>query len=180
MGSATRKKNFFILDTQTPSRKMMLVKSQGQPTYLLSNNLQIRLWHRRLRHTSNARVVEAFKLNDGIDITIEDDLLTENLSSDLGIDDKDKCKYLGQTLTIDNKYERFPPLIVIINNPNSSEIEKLCDPCIESKHTKVVRHKEMTLTTKKLQEIHADLWGPYNPPLLLRKTYVGLLLDKFT
>lgn len=37
----------------------------------------------------------------------------------------------------------------------------------------------MTPTTPKLKEIYADLWGPYNLSLLLRKTYIGLLFDKF-
>lgn len=38
----------------------------------------------------------------------------------------------------------------------------------------------MTPTIRKLQEIHVDLWGPYDPPLLSGRTYVGLLLDEFT
>lgn len=51
----------------------MLVKNRGQPTYLLSKNLQVRLWHRRLSHAFNARIVEVFKLNDKVDIIVEDD-----------------------------------------------------------------------------------------------------------
>ena len=70
--------------------------------------------------------------------------------------------------------------MTIINNLDNSEIEKLYDPCIESKYIKISRHKKMTLTTRKLDEIHADLWGPYDPLLLSGKTYVGLLLDEFT
>ena len=38
----------------------------------------------------------------------------------------------------------------------------------------------MILTTRKLQKIHADLWGPHNPPLLSGRIYVSLLLDEFT
>ena len=94
--------------------------------------------------------MEVSKLNDGIDIMIEDDLLTKNLSFDSGMDDKDKCEDLEQTFIADDKYERLPPLMVIINNLDSSEIEKLCDLYIESKYTKIVRHKKMTPTTRKL------------------------------
>ena len=38
----------------------------------------------------------------------------------------------------------------------------------------------MTPTTRKLEEIHADLWGPHDLPSLSGRTYVGLLLDEFT
>ena len=179
IGSATRKKNPFILNTQTSSRKRMLVKGQSRPTYLLSKNPQIKLWHRRLRHASNARVMEISKLDNEINITIEDDLLTENLSSDSGMDDKDRCKDMGQTLNANNKHERLSPLMAIINNPDNSEIKKLWDSYIKSKHTKIVRHKKMTPTTRKLQEIHANLWESHDSSSLSGKTYIGLLLDKF-
>ena len=93
--------------------------------------------------------MEASKLNDGIDITVEDDLSTKNLFSNSGMNDKDKCKDLEQTFTADDKHERLPSLMVIINNPDSSEIEKLCDFCIKSKYTKIIRYIKMTLTTRK-------------------------------
>lgn len=38
----------------------------------------------------------------------------------------------------------------------------------------------MTPIIRKFQEIYADLWKPHDPPLLLERTYVGLLLDEFT
>ena len=37
----------------------------------------------------------------------------------------------------------------------------------------------MTPTTRKLQEIHDDLWGPHDPPSISGKHYVGLILDEF-
>ena len=158
---------------------MMLVNSRGRPTYLLSKNPQIKLGHRRLGYVSNTRIIEVFKLNDKIEIMIEDDHLTEDLPFDLEMDEKDKYEDLGQTLIADHKHERLSPLMAIINDPNSSEIEKLCDLCIESKYTKIVRYKKLTPTTRKLQKIHADLWELHDPLLLLEKTYIGLLLDEF-
>ena len=51
-----RRKNLFIFDTrQSATSKATLVKEKDRPTYLISKNSQIRLWHRRLGHTSNAR-----------------------------------------------------------------------------------------------------------------------------
>ena len=38
----------------------------------------------------------------------------------------------------------------------------------------------MTLTTRRLQEIHADLWGLHKPASISGKNYVMLLLDEFT
>ena len=38
----------------------------------------------------------------------------------------------------------------------------------------------MTLTTSRLQEVYADLWGPYKPVSISGKSYVALLLDEFT
>lgn len=38
----------------------------------------------------------------------------------------------------------------------------------------------MTLTTRRLQEIHADLWGSHDLPLLSRRIYVDMLFDEFT
>lgn len=135
---------------QIPLRKMMLVKGQGRPTYLFSKDPQIRLWYKRPGHASNAKVVEVFQLNNRIDITLEDDLPTKNLSSDLGIDNKDECKNLGQIFTVDNKHERLLPLMAIINDPDNCEIKKLYNLYIKSKYTKIIRYKKMTLTTKKL------------------------------
>ena len=41
IGLATRRKNLFILKTQTTPSKTMLVKSRGRPTYQLSSNPQV-------------------------------------------------------------------------------------------------------------------------------------------
>ena len=63
---------------------------------------------------------------------------------------------------------------------NIDGVEELCEACIKSKHTKIVKSKRMTPTTRRLQEIHANLWGPHKPAYILVKNYVALLLDEFT
>lgn len=47
--------------------------------------------------------MEVSKFNNRILITIEDDLLNENLSSNSRMDEINKSKDLGQIFTIDNK-----------------------------------------------------------------------------
>ena len=180
IGSATRRKNLFVLDTQLPPGKAMLVKRKGRLTYLLSKNPQIRLWHQRLGHASNARVIETFKLVDRIDIIIDNGQQEERFSSDSEDNNKDEnlepCLNNPPALTTTLLNKTINTSSIDLDD----DVEQLCDHCIESKHTKIVRHKKMTLTTRKLQEIHADLWGPHNRLLLSGKIYVGLLLDEFT
>ena len=180
IGSATRKKNLFILDTQLSPGEATLVKGRGRPTYLLGKNPQIRLWHQQLGHASNARVIRTSKLVDGIDITIDNSQQEERYSSDSENNNKDEnlepCLNNPPVLTTTllNK-------ITSTSNFNlDNNVKQLCDPYIESKHTKIVRHKKMTLTTRKLQEIYADLWGPHDLPLLSGNIYVSLLLDELT
>lgn len=96
--------------------------------------------------------MEVSKLNDKIDITIEDNHITKNLSSNSGKDNKDEYKNLRQTLTTNNRYKR-PPLLLLmvlisnINNFNNSKIKKSYNLYIKSKYIKIVSYKKMALTT---------------------------------
>ena len=110
---------------------------------------------------------------------IEDDLPTKNLSSDLGMDEENKCKDKGQKLITDDKYDGISQQMAIIDDTNSGEIKILCDLCIDNKYTKIVRQQKTTPTTRRLLEIHANLWGPQDLFLLSEKIYVSLLLVKF-
>ena len=67
-----RKKNFFILNSQLFSDKAILVKGKWILTYLFSNNLQINLWHHRVKYVLNARIIKVSKLINNINIMIED------------------------------------------------------------------------------------------------------------
>lgn len=153
IGSAKRKRNLFILNTETPSRKMILIKDQDQLLYLWSKNSPIRPNYRRLRQTFNAKAVEVFILNDIINIIIEDNHTAKNLSFDLEKEDKDKCKDWRQPLIIHNKHDRPSQLTAMISNNNNhgkGEIKRLYDPYNECKYTKIIRYKKITLITQKL------------------------------
>ena len=164
--SATRKRNLFVLDT-SPPLKIMLVRGRGQPTYLLSSNPQIRLWHRQLGHASNTRVVQVSKLVDGINLgKITTELINKLQSSDSEPEsdsDVDKPSPINKAIEL-----------------NIDGVKQLCKACIESKHTRIEKSKKMTPTTKRLQEIHTDLQGLYEPASISGKNYVALLLDEFT
>lgn len=74
IGSVQRQKNFFVFDIKNESDRLMIAKGKGRPTYLLSKDPQVRLWHRRFGHASNVRIVQASKLVDGIKLSTEDPL----------------------------------------------------------------------------------------------------------
>ena len=139
----------------------MLVKDRGRPTYQLNSNLQVRLWYQRFGHASNVRVIQASKLVDGIEFG-EIRLVDKPHSSD------------SESFNSDAK------AITKVIEHNLGDVEELYETCIESKHTRIVKSKKKTPTTKKLQEVHADLWGPHKPASISGKSYVALLLDEFT
>lgn len=77
IAQAKRTRNLFTLELAHPGKAMamtiqskatqaMAITERGRPTHLVSQNKRIRLWHRRLTHVSDARVVRAAKLVDGI------------------------------------------------------------------------------------------------------------------
>lgn len=72
-----------------------------------------------------------------------------------------------------------PPIIIAFIHQDDNEINKLCASCVKSKFTQVVRqNKTMIPTTKKLEKVHANLWGPHNPPSQSRSVYTAILICK--
>ena len=131
-----RKRNLFVLDTSSPL-KTILVRGKGRPTCLLNSNPQIRLWHCRLGHASNVRIVQVSKLVDRInlgEIIIEP--IDELQSSDFEPEsdsDADKLFPINKAMEL-----------------NIDSMEELCKACIESKHIRIVKSKRMTPTTRRL------------------------------
>lgn len=127
------------------------------------------LWYRRLGYISNARDIEAFKLNNGIDILIENVQRIEGIFSKSERDEKDKKPELNlpnnehQGLVVSMDITTTTLLNKITNSTNidveDSNIKQLCNPYIERKYIKIVRHMKMTTIFQKLKEIQTDLWG---------------------
>ena len=64
---------------------------------------------------------------------------------------------------------------------NNNVLDKLCTPYVGSKSTRVVRrNKSMIPTTSKLEEVHADLWGPHDPSSQSGSIYAIILMCKHT
>ena len=82
-------------------------------------------------------------------------------------------------LEFDSDFDKSSPINKVMKL-NIDGVQELCEACIESKHTRIVKSKKMTPITKKLQEIHTDLWGAHDSASISGKNYVALLLDEFT
>lgn len=144
---------------------------QGRPTHFISQSKFFCLWHQRLVYMSNARVVRASKLTDGINL-----------------DNKNK-EYNPVKIFIDSNKsnvsdEKTPKHIVLVCQTrvkNVDTLDKLYQPCIESKVTGVVRHnKSMIVIKDKLEEVHTNLYGLHNLLLQLRSTYIATLMCEHT
>lgn len=164
LGVASRKKNLFVFETGC-TKRAMLIQGRGQLIYYLSINPKIRLWDHRFRHTSNARVVQAFKLVNKIDFG-EATSFNESHFSDF----KPENKNSDNKLTIINK----------VTENDLKCIEQLCEACIKCKYTRIVKSKKMTPTTRVLQKVYVDLWGLHKPIFISENNYMDLLFDKFT
>ncbi len=110
--------------------------------YLLSPKQQIRLWHCRLGHASNIRVIQTSKLADGInfggEISSDDEVFSSNSKPD-----KEDAK------------NESAPINEVIDSLGI--IEQLYVAYVKSKYIRMIKSKSMTLTTRKLQEIYIDL-----------------------
>lgn len=141
--------------------RTMTMTRHGRPTHLINQNKHICLSHHRLIYISNVWVVRASKLTNNINLDIKNkvynpaEVLIESDESDVS-DPSD--------------FKEPPDSLIIIHTilacpiRTKDTLDKLCGPCIKSKLTQVIRcNKSMTVTTNKLEELHANLWGSYNP-----------------
>lgn len=98
------------------------------------------------------------------------------------IDSKDSNLFDGETANFESPVDIDPhPMIVSSARQYNNKIDKLCDSCVESKSTQMVKqNKTIILTTEKLKEMHADLWGPHKPPSQFRSVYATIFIYKHT
>lgn len=159
---AKRVQNLFTLDLAAPGQAMsvrsraMTITGRGRPTHLVSQNKRICIWHRRLGHISNARVVRASKLTDGIALGLQD---KEYDPAKVLIDSDDSDDSESSDIETTGAPNPAPTPALALANQVNDVLDKLCGPCVGSKSTRVVRRdKSITPTTSKLEEVHADLW----------------------
>lgn len=109
-------------------------------------------------------IIQASRLIDGINLDKLADKVNKSQYSSFNSDSNDNIKFGKEPA----------PIHKVIKDEDA----KLCDIYIKSKYTRIMKSKKMTLTNRKLKEIHVDLWGPYDLSLLSEKNYVALFLEE--
>ena len=188
---AKRSHNLFTLNLAMPGQIMsvisraMAITGRGRPTHLVSKNKRIRLWHQQLAHISNTRIVRASKLVEGIDLGPAKEydpreVFVDSEDSDDSEDDSRAEPFLAQQHTLEEVDPGSAHQIKSSIDDNDA-LDKLCTPCVGSKSTRVVRrNKSITPITSKLEEVHANLWGPHDPPSQSGSTYAAILMCEHT
>lgn len=70
-----------------------------------------------------------------------------------------------------------PPELAANASETNSNFDHICGPCVGSKSTRVVIwNKSMTPTKERLEEVHADLWGPHYPASRPGNNYTAILM----
>ena len=176
IAQAKRHRNLFILDRAIPEtvmkvRNLAIATGRGRPTHLVSKNKKVQIWHRRLGHASNAQVIRASKLVDGIDIKDNEYDPTEVFIDSDTEDDNDTS---GTPIVSD---PTAPPELAASVSETNSDFDHICGPCVESKSTRVVIwNKSMIPTRERLEKVHADLWGLHYPASRSGNTYAAILM----
>lgn len=134
----------------------------------MSQNKCMSLWHQQLVHISNARIVRAAKLVNGIRSEWDDkEYNSAEVFLDLDNSDTSDCsdqeelpiqESLTQLLTKIAAEVALKTAAHQTRIKDFEDLNRLCRPYMRSKLTrKVRRNKGMTATTNKLKEVHADL-----------------------
>lgn len=161
IAQARRSQNLFVLDLTTPGKVMrvshtidtrfanntsppahrsLALRGQGRPTYLVSKNRKIRIWHRRQGHASNARVIRASTLVDDIDLQKAkydpSEVFVESEKSEHNTDEdnnSDEQEHTDTSLALALQTSALDPTLE--TSAIDPDFEKLCTTCIASKST---------------------------------------------
>lgn len=156
---AKRERNLFTLDLAAPSQVMsaraMAIRGRGRPSHFESQKKRIRLWHRRLAHANNTRVVRVSKLINGVDLNLANG--KEYDPSEIFIDSYDSETSANENkspnnsilqpgpapvLPIDTMTSALNPICQTKEYEDIDTIVKLCTPCVGSESTRSVRRNK--------------------------------------
>ena len=188
IANVRRDQNLFILDLVTPGKvmkatnaKAMTIVDQSCLIDLVSKNKQVRVWHRRLGHASNVRVIRASKLLfDMGNFNTKYD--PSEIYSDSDYKDSDNSANETPVASIAD----ISPLSETSNTINiksaqeNEDFDTICLSCIISKQSCATIYKPMMENKEKLEEVHVNLWGPYHSASLLGKKWAAIFLDAKT
>ena len=61
-----------------------------------------------------------------------------------------------------------------------TEFEGICESCVYSKAHCDISKASMRKTTRKLERVHTDIWGPSPAPSITRSKYILTLINNYT
>lgn len=150
---------------------------QKKPTHIVCKNKQIQIWHYWLDYVSNAKVIRASKLVDGINIKIANvEYKPKKVFIDSDLSKTDKQPNLV------NKNPTFLTdfaFLSLLANTTLANFDQLCGLYVKSESTRTILQKYIILTFNKLEEVYADLWDLNYPSSLSGKIYSAILYCKF-
>ena len=187
IAQARRDRNLLVLDFATPKKVMqtnvaivtnvainkhaMMKTGQGRLKHLVSRSKKVRIWHRKFRHASNARIVRASKLLAGIG-----EFGTTYDPAEIYSDSE-----TSEPEDVNDEPESHTTLRASRITDFGLDFDKICEPCVGSKQTRVVSRQEpMTPAEDKLEKVHVDLWGSHDPLSLSGSTYTLILVCEKT
>ena len=162
---ALRVGNLYILDT-TRTGMTLTVNDRGRPTYLCGPTAELDLWHRRFAHAGVVRIKQASQMTTGLNL---------NPSTKTSLDDSDsQTETSSEPPASEQREEDKPSALSYEAGP------AICEPCVASKQTRIVHHEPMRPTTRLLERVHSDLWGPHDPPSFADSSYGAILIDDWS
>ena len=148
------------------------------------------LWHRRMGHAGNERIQQAAKMLSGINLAngprleANQDTTTAPVPNAISISDSDSELSIRSmtpdppsdteiSVTCTDSHKTLPGL--------SNSIRRMCETCAMTKHTATTVHEPIRPTSRRLQRVYADLWGPLSdPPSLAGNSYSLVLVDDYS
>lgn len=179
----------------------MQTTSSKWPIYLVNKNKKIRVCHYKFGQTSNIRMIRNLKLLINIRsfdnaynlIEILRDFEQSNLNNNYNYPKHSNGsnhnyvnypKYFNNSTPVytnETYFFTFFAKVLVFTSPSNNDFDNLFTPYIASKQTYIVIHNKLiTKLKQKLKKVYVNLWRPYYPLLLLKKTYMVILLDAKT
>lgn len=137
IAQARRDRNLFVLDLSMPNKimqttlppRVMTAQGRGRSTHIVSTNKRVRVWHRRMGHASNARIIQASKL-----LTEMGNFNAKYNPAKIYSDSKQ-----SQSDSDDDAMKEGPELLIAFGTHFAdNNFDSLCISCLASKQPRVV------------------------------------------
>lgn len=156
----------------------MIITSIRHLTHLVSQNKCVRFWHQQLAHISivlvliGAKLVNKIKLDDNKEYNLVEVLIDSDNSNVSELPNNKKSHTRSKFTIIAHQS---------IATKNLDFLDKLYTSCMRKKPICVIRqNKSIIAITKKLENVHMNLWSPHNPFFQSRNIYIAILIWEHT